>query len=151
MTVCPSNSPWPFRFFFHFLPLPFNFRACPRDTECFGNFNPMAPRSCLALASSTLSQLTKHVSRIFDRFYLSDLDQAFATRTSTISSKDHSPPPLGSDIPFFSCRNSRTCCKPWDSWFVAAQATIQAQWAFWSALPIRTQVTQWLAVRSRHR
>jgi len=109
-------------------------------------------RVAVLLSSLKLSQLTKHVSRIFDRFYLS----RFWIKRSRQEHRQSRPRTVRSHlwvatVPFFSRRNSCTCRKAWASWFAAAQATIRAQWGIWSALPIRTQVTQWLAVRSRRR
>ena len=55
----PLTHPWPLREPFR-LPLPFVFPE-------YWIFKPGPRCNCLALVSLTLSQLTKHVSQIFDR------------------------------------------------------------------------------------
>ncbi|KAI0253616.1 hypothetical protein BJV78DRAFT_190835 [Lactifluus subvellereus] len=54
----------------HHLPSPIAFLDF---TDCNDNFNPGDLRICLALVSSTPSQFTKPVSRIFDRSDLSGI------------------------------------------------------------------------------
>jgi hypothetical protein len=110
----------------------------------------MVPRRCLALASSTLSQLTKHVFRIFDRFYLSRfwIKRSRQEHRQSRPRTDHSHLSVAI-LPFF---------------FRAATVVLAANHGplgslqpkrryelggHWSALPIRTQVTQCLAIRSK--